>query len=250
MAKQKQLTLLHSKTPKVYKHRKLNDGNFSDFTLNEYQVFLFLVSKIGGVDERGKYIQNPELLKREHVLTAKEFSQIFNLPLNKSYEILKNTVNTLRKKDITVEKPELNETWQINICSVSKYCKKEGRITFKFTDDIMPYLLQAKEKFILYNLKEISNFGSFYTIRLYELLMSFKYTGWIQKNIQELRLLLGVKTNKLVIYNNFKNKVLNHAVNEINKYYKINLKFTEIKEGRKVTGIRFEFKKSVQEKSK
>ena len=37
-------------------------------------------------------------------------------------------------------------------------------ITFKFTDDIMPYLLQAKEKFILYNLKEISNFGSFYTI--------------------------------------------------------------------------------------
>jgi plasmid replication initiation protein len=80
--------------------------------------------------------------------------------------------------------------------------------------------------------------------------MSFKYTGWIQKNIQELRVLLGVKTNKLVIYNNFKNKVLNHAVNEINKYYKINLKFTEIKEGRKVTGIRFEFKKSVQEKSK
>jgi hypothetical protein len=71
-----------------------------------------------------------------------------------------------------------------------------------------------------------------------------------KKNIQELRVLLGVKTNKLVIYNNFKNKVLNHAVNEINKYCKINLKFTEIKEGRKVTGIRFEFKKSVQEKSK
>jgi plasmid replication initiation protein len=110
-----------------------------------------LVSKIGGVDERGKYIQNPELLKREHVLTAKEFSQIFNLPLNKSYEILKNTVNTLRKKDITIEKSESNEIWEINICSMAKYCKKEDRITFKFTDDIMPYLLQAKEKFILYN---------------------------------------------------------------------------------------------------
>ena len=54
----------------------------------------------------------------------------------------------------------------------------------------------------------------------------------------------------MVIYNNFKNKVLNHAVNEINKCYKINLKFTEIKEGRKVTAIKFEFKKSVQEKNK
>jgi plasmid replication initiation protein len=250
MAKQKQLTLLHSKTPKVYKHRKLNDGNFSDFTLNEYQVFLFLVSKIGGVDERGKYIQNPELLKREHVLTAKEFSDVFGVALHQCYTILRNAVRGILRKQLMIQKSESNEIWEINICSMAKYCKKEGRITFKFTDDIMPYLLQAKEKFILYNLKEISSFGSFYTIRLYELLMSFKYTGWIQKNIQELRVLLGVKANKLVIYNNFKNKVLNHAINEINKYYKINLKFTEIKEGRKVTGIRFEFKKSVQEKNK
>ena len=68
---------LQSKTPKAYKNKKLNNANFGNFTHNDYQVFLHLVSKLGGVDEFGKYLQ-PEQLKREHILSAKEFSEIFN----------------------------------------------------------------------------------------------------------------------------------------------------------------------------
>lgn len=243
MAKQKQLPIIYSKTPKVYKSRKLNDGNFSDFNLNEYQVFLHLVSKIGGVDERGKYTQNPESLKREHVLTAKEFSEIFSVSLHQCYTILKDAVRGIVRKQLIIQKLESDEIWEINICSAAKYCKKEGRITFEFTDKIMPYLLQVKKQFVLYNLKEISNFGSLYTTRLYEIIMGFKYTGWVQKSIDELKELLGISKDKLKAYGHFKSKALNHAVNEINKYYKINLKFTEIKEGRKVVGIRFDFRK-------
>ena len=63
--------VLKSKTPKVYKDKKLNNANFGDFNHSDYQVFLHLISKIGGVDEFGKYLQ-PEQLKRDYVLTAKE----------------------------------------------------------------------------------------------------------------------------------------------------------------------------------
>jgi hypothetical protein len=69
--------LLPSKTPKIYKSKKLNTANFGNFTHSDYQIFLHLVSKIGGVDEFGKYLQ-PHQLEREHVLTAKEFSAVFN----------------------------------------------------------------------------------------------------------------------------------------------------------------------------
>ena len=62
--------VLHSKTPKSYKNKKLNNANFGDFSHNDYQVFLHLISKIGGVDEYGKYLQ-PHELQREHILTAK-----------------------------------------------------------------------------------------------------------------------------------------------------------------------------------
>ena len=59
--------VLHSKTPKSYKNKKLNNANFGNFNLNDYQVFLHLVSKIGGVNELGKYLQ-PEQLDRKSVV--------------------------------------------------------------------------------------------------------------------------------------------------------------------------------------
>ena len=67
MNKNKASNILESKTPKVYKDNKLNQANFGNFTYNDYQVFLHLVSKVGGVDEEGKYLQS-ELLKREYTL--------------------------------------------------------------------------------------------------------------------------------------------------------------------------------------
>ena len=76
MYKNNSSSILKSKTPKVYKDNKLNQANFGNFTHNDYQVFLHLVSKIGGVDKEGRYLQ-PEQLQREHVLTAKEFSEVF-----------------------------------------------------------------------------------------------------------------------------------------------------------------------------
>ena len=40
--------LYKSKTPKVYKNKKLNNANFGTYNLNDYQVFLQLVSKLEG----------------------------------------------------------------------------------------------------------------------------------------------------------------------------------------------------------
>lgn len=234
---------IKSKTPKAYKNKKLNNANFGDFNHTDYQVFLHLVSKIGGVDKLGKYLQ-PEQMQREHVLTAKEFSEVFNTPLSHCYGILKKTIDKLMKTDITVEKLEpKREVWRINVCSQAKYNKDEGYISVKFTDDIMPYLAQVRKKFVLYNLKEISNFGSLYTTRLYELLQEFQETGWMLKSVEQLREIFAVGS-KLKAYKDFKIKTFGHACEEINANYDIDLSFEEIKESRRVVAIKFSFKKT------
>jgi plasmid replication initiation protein len=207
-------------------------------------VFLRLVSKIGGIDRDGKYIQ-PEQLQREHTLSAKEFSELFNVSLSNCYVVLKQAVDKLMKTDILVERLELKEEWRINICSMAKYNKTEGNIVIKFTDDIMPYLAQVKQKFVLYNLKEISNFGSLYTTRLYELLREFKETGWMLKSVKQLREVFVVGDNKFKLYGHFKAKTFAHACQEINANYNMDLRFEEIKEGRKVAAVKFFFKKPV-----
>jgi plasmid replication initiation protein len=234
--------VLKSKTSKVYKNKKLNTANFGNFTHNDYQVFLHLVSKIGGVDKVGKYLQ-PEQLQREHMLTAREFSEVFNTDIDNSYKSLHKACKKLMKTSILLEKIELNEIWEINVCSTAKYNKKEGRITVEFTDRIMPYLSQVRQKFVLYNLKEIANFGSLYTTRLYELIQEFKDTGYMIKSVVQLREAFAVG-NDFKKYNDLKKRTFEHACQEINDNYKLNLGFEEIKDGRKVVAVKFVFKKT------
>ena len=236
--------IYNSKTPKTYKNKKLNNANFGDFTHNDYQVFLHLVSKLGGVDEFGKYLQ-PEQLEREHILSAKEFSEVFNTDLSNCYRFLHRACKKLMKTSIILEKPELSEVWEINVCSTAKYNTKQGTITIQFTDSIMPYLAQVRERFVLYNLKEIANFGSLYTTRLYELIQEFKETGWMLKSVEQLRETFAVGKNKFKLYGHFKKNTFAHACQEINDNYDIGLRFEELKEGRKVVAVKFFFKQTV-----
>lgn len=235
--------IFQSKTPKAYKSKKLNNANFIEFNHNDYQVFLHLISKIGGVDEYGKYLQ-PKELQREHILTAKEFSEVFNVSLSNCYGVLKRAIDKLMKTDIRVEKIDGSGFCRINVCSMADYNKHEGNISVKFTDDIMPYLVQVTNRFVLYNIKEISNFGSLYTTRLYELIQEFKETGWLLMSVNQLREAFAVG-NKFRTYNNFKQRTFAHACREINDNYNMGLGFEELKEGRKVVAVKFFFKKTV-----
>ena len=242
MSKNKPQKVLSSKTPKTYKHNKLNNANFGNFTHNEYQVFLHLVTKIGGVNEFGKYLQ-PEQLQREHVLTAKEFSEVFNTDIDNSYRYLAKAIKKLMKTDIKIERPENQSIVMINVCSKAEYIKREGCVTIKFTDDIMPYLSQVRQKFVLYNLKEIADFNSLYTTRLYELIQEFKETGYMIKSVDKLREIFAVG-EKFKAYKDFKRRTFDHACKEINDNYQMNLGYEEIKEKRKVIAIKFVFKKT------
>jgi plasmid replication initiation protein len=242
MTKNQLPQVLRSKTPKIYKSKKLNKANFGDFNFSDYKVFLHLVSKIGGVDKHGKYLQ-PEQMQRDHVLTAGEFSEVFNTNIHNSYGFLKQAVDKLMKTDIRIEKPDEKGYWRINICSQAEYNEDKGSIKIQFTDSIMPYLAQAREKFMLYNLKEITNFGSLYTTRLYELIQEFQETGYMIKSVVQLREVFAVGSS-FKLYSDLKKRTFGHACGEINSNYAMGLRFEEIKEGRKIVAIKFFFKKT------
>lgn len=231
--------ILKTKNPKIYKNKKLNNGNFTKFNRNDYQVFLHFISKINKMDNLGQYLPINKI-KRIYILTAKEFSNTFNTDLSNSYKILNNACKKLMKTSVFLEQIDLQEVWEINICSMAKYNQDKGSIVIEFTDRIMPYLAHVTRKFLLYNLKEIANFKSLYTTRLYELIQEFKETGWILKSLLQLKNIFAID-NKFKLYGHFKHKVLTRACQEINHNYDINLKFEELKNSRKVVAIKFLF---------
>lgn len=231
-----------TKELKPYKSSKLNMANFGNMTQNDYNVYLHLISKIVKVDDKGNYLK-PEQLKREYHLTAKEYNQIFNCDMKNAYSFLKKACKKLMKTSVNIEKVDLKQIWEINVCSHAVYNENEGSITVMFTDSIMPYLSQVRDQFVIYNLKEVSNFKSIHSIRLYEQMQQFKDTGYFVKSLSQLRNIFAVG-NKYKNYNDLKKYTFAHAVKEINKHYHIDLDFQEIKEGRKVVAIKFTFNKT------
>jgi plasmid replication initiation protein len=227
----------------VYKANKLNEASFTNYNLNDYRVYLNAIALIGGVTAQGKYLQ-PEELPREYRLSAKEFSAQFNIDQSNAYRILKQAVEKLRKADIKVEKPDLKQTWYINVCEVVKYCESEGTIDIMFTGSIMEYIRQRHEggNYTVYNLKEIAELTSFYAVRLYELVQQFSIgEGFIVRTVEEWREIFALKNDQYPLYANLKQKVFNQAMEEINLKTGYNLVMSETKEGRKVVAVKFTF---------
>jgi plasmid replication initiation protein len=233
---------------KVYKSKKLNQAGLGNLNLSDYQIFLQLISQIRNVDAIGNPLPVDQL-QRIHTLTAKDYANQFNVDIDNAYKMIKSSVKKLMNTTITIPPDLFNVEVELNICSMAKYHNNEGHIEIEFTDRIMPYLTKVRNQYLLYNLKEIANFGSLYTTRLYELIQEFKTTGYLIKSIAELRKLFETGT-KYKEYKSFKLRCLTHAINEINSQYPtINLVMSEIRERRAVTSIELTFNKTYITKS-
>jgi len=230
---------------KVQKSNDLNHANFSDFSLSVYRVLLNLIAQIQRYSNEGTLLQLP-LVSRQCTLSAHAFSEEFPSVGSQSYSILKEAVDKLMKTTYSVRKDK--GLLKINVCSQAYYVEKEGRIDIRFTEEIMPHLAELGNNFTMYNLKEISGFGSMYTTRLYELLMQFKVTGIYDTSVSNLRYLFGC-LDTLKRYNDFKRFAIEQAVNEINSQYEIDLKYDEVRKGRKIDRIIFTFKRTQVNKS-
>ena len=104
--------------------------------------------------------------------------------------------------------------------------------------DLKPYLLQLKSHFTKYQLKNVIRLKSIYAIRIYELTKQFEGIGCRRFELDNLKDILGV-AGKYSRIQNFKQKVLNKAVKEINTHTDIHIDYTLHKTGRTVTAVEF-----------
>jgi len=230
---------------KVTKSNNVNQANFSDFSLSSYRVFLNLVALLKRYDT-DKNLIPLELSNRTVSLSAIDYAKEFNTDESHAYRILKQAIDHLLKTSYSIPY-ENGDILKINICSQAYYRKSQGKIDIEFTPNILPHIAGLKNKFTMYNLNDIAGFDSIYTTRLYELVMQFKLTGELKITVADLRFSLGCVA-KFKLYGHFKAKVIQHAVDEINAQWTLNLEYEEIKTGRSVTDLIFTFNKTFSQK--
>jgi plasmid replication initiation protein len=133
-----------------------------------------------------------------------------------------------------------------NWFSKIRYYHDERLFRVRIEEDLKPYLLQLRDRFVAVNLKYVLQFESQYSIRIYQLLKEYEKLKKRYFNVEELQDLLQVPKSYRR-YDNFKRKVLEVAEKEINEHTDLFITIEEEKKGRKVNRLIFRISTKVKD---
>ena len=120
-------------------------------------------------------------------------------------------------------------------------------IGIKFSEAVLPFLSNLTNNFTQYLKQDIAGLSSAYAIRFYELIMQYKSTGYVKLSLADLRNMLDLGS-KYEATKDLKVRVIETAINEINKKTPIKVNYELLKTGRKFTHLELKFKQKSKPK--
>ncbi len=208
----------------IVKHNKLIEARYK-LNLNEQKIILYAVSKLDREKKDFDVVS----------FDIKDFTEIIGSK-GKRYDEFRETARELRKKEIIIntEDKEIITGWLSSV----RFYKNTGKVTLKFDDELIPYLLHLKKHFTRYELKNIRNLKNKHSIRIYELMKQYESAGHRSFEIDKFKEILGCE-DRYSEFKYFKRDVLDISIKEINKHTDLTADYEKIITGRKVVGLKF-----------
>jgi plasmid replication initiation protein len=198
-------------------------------TKNEIDIVLVLLTAIHKEDRDFKTYE----------FTMSELESRTDRQWNSSQ--LKATIKGLMSKPLELPS-ESGKGWAI-VNWFTYFSFDDGLISCRFEKALKPYLIDIQGRMILGDNRHLLPMKSSYSKRVYLLLKEYAKFGVRKFNIEELMNILKVPKS-LLRYSQFKQKVLDRAEQDINKYTDLKISFDEKKVRRKVIEITFHIKKN------
>jgi plasmid replication initiation protein len=96
-------------------------------------------------------------------------------------------------------------------------------------------------------LNRIAQLNSSYSIRLFEILIRFNDTGERTVNLDKFREQLGLTPELYPRFPDFRRRVLDAAIKELNHKTNLVIEYQALKTGKKITAIKFDFHEAAQQ---
>jgi len=229
----------------VVKDNALIDASYN-LELTEQRLILLAILN---ARESGQGITADSKLE----IQASDYAKHFNVSTDASYKALKEAVNNLfnRQFSYTAEYKKTGKAGIVRSRWVSRifYVDDLAVLEITFAPDVVPLITRLEQHFTSYQLEQVAQLTSKYAVRLYELIISWRERGNVPfTSLQELRLKLGVEDNEYPTMDNFKRRVLDHSIKQINKHTDIIADYVQHKAGRVITGFSFTFTQKKQPK--
>lgn len=195
----------------------------------------------------GKLDQSKEIdFKKEFEIDVEEFAKIRNVTKRYGFMALKKAVSTLFERKITFKeldtkgKERITETrWWTS----TSYSTEECRLYLTLNPKIVEYLFELKKNYGTLRLREHCAMKSIHSSRLLSLLDLKRYRGksdYILEYLPDLISNFGLE-GKYTSYGAFKKVVLMPAIKELNERAIVKIDLKELKLGRKVDRLRFNY---------
>lgn len=180
--------------------------------------------------------KNPS--KRGFDFTVADFCKHFpDVNPDIAYTQVRNAVLKISKRWVTLVDNE-HELTEVALIHKRSYFKKEGRFYIEFHDELIPYISELHDNYTKYQLVNIGAFSSTHSIRLYELCSQYRDKGWRQTSLDDLKDWLQV-SDKYSLYANFRRRVIDPAIDEINAKSDLLVDVEPIKRGRTIVALKF-----------
>lgn len=217
---------LYNKDSLVVKSNKVIQARYK-LTVLEQKIIIFLTSLIKKEDEEFKTYR----------LRVKDLAGFLGIRGKYIYEQLEQSTASLISRVIKIENEKT--LLQLSWLSSAEYHKGEGYVDLCFDPKLKPYLLNLKTHFTMYKLKNVIQFKSIYSFRIYELLKQFESIGIRKLSLDQLKEIMELSPTQYYKYSAFKRYVLLVAQKELEEHADITFTFREIKTGRSITDIEF-----------
>ena len=223
----------------IVKDNALINASYS-LELTEQRIILLAILKA----RENKTPHNQEL-----IVTAQSYITAFNVHRNTAYKTLKSACDTLFDRRFSYQRySEKGKVEQVKSRWVQSvvYAESDSYIKIKFADEVLPLITMLEKHFTSYELQQVASLKSIHAIRLYELLIQYRTVGKLEISLSDLRLKLGIADGKYPTMNNFKARVLDVGIQQINEHSDITVKYEQVKTGRTITGFTFTFKQKAK----
>ncbi|WP_297430061.1 replication initiation protein [Clostridium sp.] len=219
----------------IYQSNKLIEASYT-FTVLEQKLIRLLASMVKKDDEDFK----------EYKFRAIDLSKTLNIHKKTIYKELDQITDKLMSRYIKFKNDDTEKFKKRHLIKIADF--ENGILTMKIDEDMKEFYLKLNW-YTKYQLQNIMQFKSTYSFRLYELLKQYENIGYRVISIDNLRIIFDINKDQYPKYANLKQKVINIAVNEINKNSDLSIEFEELKDGRKVISIKFIIKSNSNSKN-
>jgi plasmid replication initiation protein len=183
---------------------------------------------------------------------AESYINQFGVHRNGAYQALKNASKDLFVRQFSYQEKRSKGLANVTSRWVSEiaYIEDAACVELIFAPAIIPLITRLEEHFTSYELEQVAKLTSGYAIRLYELLIAWRSTGKTPTiQYEDLRKKLGVLDHEYKVKADFKKRVLDSNLKQINEHTDITVKHEQHKTGREITGFSFTFKQKPKAKN-